>query len=70
MVAAPLGATLLGDMGAATWVPMSSRPSRPAREKLGLDYSALTNVRPDIILVTVSTNGDSGPYAGRPGIDP
>lgn len=42
----------------------------PAREKLGLDYAALAQARADIILVTVSTYGDSGPYAGRPGIDP
>ena len=42
----------------------------PARERLGLDYAALAAVRPDIILITVSTYGESGPYAGRPGIDP
>ena len=42
----------------------------PAREKLGLDYTTLAAVRPDVILVTVSTYGDGGPYAGRPGIDP
>lgn len=124
MVAAPLGATLLGDMGAdvikieppggeegrrigprrgddtglyigvnrnkrgmvldlttpygqdvlrrlvATADIVIHNVRSPAREKLGLDYAALAAARPDIILVTVSTYGDSGPYAGRPGIDP
>ncbi|MFZ5491613.1 MAG: CaiB/BaiF CoA transferase family protein [Pseudomonadota bacterium] len=124
MVAAPLGATLLGDMGAdvikieppggeegrrigprrgddtglyvganrnkrgmvldltipdgqdvlrrlvATADIVIHNVRSPAREKLGLDYAALAAVRPDIILVTVSTYGENGPYAGRPGIDP
>ncbi len=124
MVAAPLGATLLGDMGAdvikieppggeegrrigprrgddtglyvgvnrnkrgmeldlshphgqdvlrrlvATADIVIHNVRSPAREKLGLDYAALAKARADIILVTVSTYGDSGPYAGRPGIDP
>ncbi|MGK2942990.1 MAG: CaiB/BaiF CoA transferase family protein [Immundisolibacter sp.] len=124
MVAAPLGATLLGDMGAEVikieppggeegrrvgprrgddtglyigvnrnkrgMVLDLTRPQgqevlarlvahsdivihnvrSPAREKLGLDYAALCRIRPDIILVTVSTYGETGPYAGRPGIDP
>ncbi len=124
MVAAPLGATLLGDMGAdvikieppggeegrrvgprrgddtglyigvnrnkrGMVLDLTQPPGRdvlrqlvqqtdivihnqrsPARERLGLDYAALAAIRPDIILITVSTYGESGPYAGRPGIDP
>lgn len=41
-----------------------------ARRKLGLTYEDLCRDRPDIISVVVSTYGESGPYAGRPGIDP
>ena len=124
MVAAPLGATLLGDMGAdvikieppggeegrrvgprrgddtglyigvnrnkrGMVLDLTQPPGQevlrrlvqqtdivihnqrsPARERLGLDYASLAAIRPDIILVTVSTYGESGPYAGRPGIDP
>ena len=124
MVAAPLGATLLGDMGAdvikieppggeegrrvgprrgddtglyigvnrnkrGMVLDLTQPPGQevlrrlvqqtdivihnqrsPARERLGLDYAALATIRPDIILITVSTYGESGPYAGRPGIDP
>ncbi|HEY2808238.1 MAG TPA: CoA transferase [Steroidobacteraceae bacterium] len=36
---------------------------------LGLDYSALRAVRPDIILVTQSAFGDAGPYKDRGGFD-
>lgn len=41
-----------------------------AREKLGMTYKELTAVNPEIICISVSTYGQSGPYAGRPGIDP
>lgn len=43
---------------------------RTAREKLGLRYQDLVRHRADVISVVVSTYGESGPYAGRPGIDP
>ncbi|MBS0579445.1 MAG: CoA transferase [Proteobacteria bacterium] len=36
---------------------------------LGLDYAALRAVRPDIILVTQSAFGDTGPYQDRGGFD-
>lgn len=36
---------------------------------LGLDYASLTAIRPDIILVTQTAFGASGPYAGRGGFD-
>jgi crotonobetainyl-CoA:carnitine CoA-transferase CaiB-like acyl-CoA transferase len=44
------------------------RPS--ARRRLGLDYDSLRASDPAIISVSVSTFGSTGPYAGRPGIDP
>ncbi|MCX2981988.1 CoA transferase [Halieaceae bacterium IMCC14734] len=44
------------------------RPSAKAR--LGIDYATLEAINPRIIAVNVSAFGTSGPYAGRPGIDP
>ena len=44
------------------------RPS--ARKKLGVDYGELVKIKPDIIAISVSTYGETGADAGRPGIDP
>jgi len=41
-----------------------------ARLALSLDYESLRRHNPRVISVSVSTFGASGPYAGRPGIDP
>ncbi len=41
-----------------------------AKQKLGIDYYSLAAVKADIIAINVSAFGTSGPYAGRPGIDP
>jgi crotonobetainyl-CoA:carnitine CoA-transferase CaiB-like acyl-CoA transferase len=41
----------------------------PALSKLGVDYDAVRNHRPDIIWIGVTAFGPDGPYAGRPGID-
>ncbi|MDH4311492.1 MAG: CoA transferase [Gammaproteobacteria bacterium] len=38
-------------------------------QSLGLDYASLKAIRPDIILVTQSSFGDTGPLAGRGGFD-
>ena len=38
-------------------------------EQLGIDYSSLTAVRPDVILVHPSAFGAQGPYADRVGLD-
>jgi crotonobetainyl-CoA:carnitine CoA-transferase CaiB-like acyl-CoA transferase len=65
----PDGQTLLRRLVATADIVIHNVRS-PAREKLGLDYAALAAARPDVILITVSTYGESGPYAGRPGIDP
>ncbi|HKN99899.1 MAG TPA: CoA transferase [Pseudonocardiaceae bacterium] len=44
------------------------RPS--ARRRLGLDHGSVSARNPRAISVSVSAYGSSGPYAGRPGIDP
>ena len=36
---------------------------------MGIDYSSLTAIRPDIILANVSSFGPRGPWADRPGFD-
>lgn len=41
-----------------------------ARKKLGVDYAQLVQIKPDIIAISVSTYGELGADAGRPGIDP
>jgi crotonobetainyl-CoA:carnitine CoA-transferase CaiB-like acyl-CoA transferase len=42
----------------------------PAKRRLGLDFDSLRSENPRVISVSVSTFGETGPYAGRPGIDP
>lgn len=42
---------------------------QPALARLGLDFPALQAIKPDIILVTQSTFGPTGPDAGKPGFD-
>jgi crotonobetainyl-CoA:carnitine CoA-transferase CaiB-like acyl-CoA transferase len=41
-----------------------------AKAKLGIGYDATRQINPRIVYISVSTFGQSGPYAGRPGIDP
>ena len=41
-----------------------------ARGKLGIRYVDLVRHRPDIIVISVSAYGSTGPYADRPGVDP
>jgi crotonobetainyl-CoA:carnitine CoA-transferase CaiB-like acyl-CoA transferase len=44
---------------------------RPAaKAKLGIDYEASCAHQPQIIYISVSTFGQTGPYGQRPGIDP
>ena len=38
-------------------------------ERLGLDYEALRRLRPDLIYVSISAFGHTGPYATRPAFD-
>ena len=53
---------------AADVVVENLRPQ--AKAKLGVDYEATRAINPRIIYISVSTFGQTGPYAGRPGIDP
>lgn len=39
------------------------------KRRLGLDYEQLCQVKPDIILASISGFGQSGPYSERPGVD-
>jgi crotonobetainyl-CoA:carnitine CoA-transferase CaiB-like acyl-CoA transferase len=39
-------------------------------ERLGIDYPALSAIRPDIVYASLSGYGQSGPYAGRKVYDP
>jgi crotonobetainyl-CoA:carnitine CoA-transferase CaiB-like acyl-CoA transferase len=41
-----------------------------AKTKLGIDYEASRLHQPKIVYISVSTYGQTGPYAHRPGIDP
>lgn len=43
------------------------RPGVAAR--LGVDYETIRAIRPDIVYVSISGYGATGPYAGRPGQD-
>ncbi|HEY9472888.1 MAG TPA: CoA transferase [Mycobacteriales bacterium] len=53
------------------WADVVVDNLRPrAKAKLGLDFDSLRQRNPRLISVSVSTFGSSGPYAGRPGIDP
>jgi len=45
----------------------NSRPGVMTR--LGLDYAAASAIQPDIIYLSITGFGQSGPYAGRPGVD-
>jgi crotonobetainyl-CoA:carnitine CoA-transferase CaiB-like acyl-CoA transferase len=54
-------------VGSADVVVANLPPGALAR--LGLDYAALTAVKPDIILTTITAFGTSGPIAARGGFD-
>jgi len=46
----------------------ASRPGVAAR--LGIDYAAIRELRPDVIYLSVSAYGPTGPMSGQPGYDP
>jgi crotonobetainyl-CoA:carnitine CoA-transferase CaiB-like acyl-CoA transferase len=53
------------------WADVVVDNLRPrAKQKLGLDWESLHARNPRLVSVSVSTFGSTGPYAGRPGIDP
>ncbi|HZD25209.1 MAG TPA: CoA transferase, partial [Alphaproteobacteria bacterium] len=39
-------------------------------ERLGIDYDAVTAVKPDIVYLSISGFGEEGPYAQKPAYDP
>ena len=49
-------------------IVVANMPQR-ALEKLGLDYASLTQIRPDIILVSNTCFGAAGPYGRKLGFD-
>ncbi|MCY4534402.1 MAG: CoA transferase, partial [Bryobacterales bacterium] len=49
-------------------IVVANMPQR-ALEKLGLDYAALTAIRPDVILVSNTCFGTVGPYSAKLGFD-
>jgi crotonobetainyl-CoA:carnitine CoA-transferase CaiB-like acyl-CoA transferase len=54
-------------LGGADVVLESNRPGVMAR--LSLDYAAARALRPDVIYLSLTGFGQSGPYAHRPGLD-
>jgi crotonobetainyl-CoA:carnitine CoA-transferase CaiB-like acyl-CoA transferase len=53
------------------WADVLVENMRPdAKGRLGLDWETLHARNERLVAVSVSTFGGSGPYAGRPGIDP
>jgi crotonobetainyl-CoA:carnitine CoA-transferase CaiB-like acyl-CoA transferase len=63
------GQEILGRLLATADIVVDNmRPA--AKEKLGIDFASLQAVNPHLISINVSAFGTTGPYAGRPGIDP
>lgn len=66
---APEGRRVLDKL--VDWADVLIENMRPrAKVALGLDWETLRVRNPRLVAVTVSTFGSTGPYAGRPGIDP
>ena len=65
---APEGRHVLRRLVATADVVVANLPDA-ALKTLGLDYDALTAVRPDVILTSVSAFGAGGPSSHRPGFD-
>ena len=59
---------LQGLLGWADVVVTNQLPS--VKQALGVDATTLSRTHPELISVSASTFGETGPYAGRPGIDP
>jgi crotonobetainyl-CoA:carnitine CoA-transferase CaiB-like acyl-CoA transferase len=59
---------LHGLLGWADVVVTNQLPS--VKQALGVDATTLSRTHPRLISVSASTFGETGPYAGRPGIDP
>jgi crotonobetainyl-CoA:carnitine CoA-transferase CaiB-like acyl-CoA transferase len=66
--ATPEGAEVVRRLVLTADVVVANLPEA-ALESLGLSYDALTRIKPDIILTTVSAYGRGGPYSHRLGFD-
>lgn len=64
----PRGREVRRRLVATADVVVANMPDRALR-KLGLDYAALAEVRPDIILVSNTCFGAAGPYSAKIGFD-
>lgn len=64
----PEGREIQARMVAQADVVIANLPEK-AREALGLDYPTLKAIKPDIILVTATAFGTTGPYATKVGFD-
>lgn len=67
-LANPAAREIIARLAATADVVVVNLPAG-ARAKVGLDYASLRAIRPDIILVTQSAFGDTGPYCQRGGFD-
>jgi crotonobetainyl-CoA:carnitine CoA-transferase CaiB-like acyl-CoA transferase len=62
------GRALLAELVASADVFLQNyRPG--VAERLGVDYESIRALKPDIVYVSISGYGESGPYANRPGQD-
>jgi crotonobetainyl-CoA:carnitine CoA-transferase CaiB-like acyl-CoA transferase len=64
----PAAAEIVRRLAESADVVVANLPIRVLR-KMGLDYDALSAIKPDIILARISTFGPDGPYADRLGFD-
>lgn len=62
------GGALLRELVATADVFLQNYRPGVAR-RLGVDYETLRSIKPDLVYVSVSGYGESGPYAERPGQD-
>jgi crotonobetainyl-CoA:carnitine CoA-transferase CaiB-like acyl-CoA transferase len=66
--ATPQGAEVVRRLVRTADIVVANLPEA-ALESLGLTYEALTRIKPDVILTTVSAYGRGGPYSHRLGFD-
>jgi crotonobetainyl-CoA:carnitine CoA-transferase CaiB-like acyl-CoA transferase len=64
----PEGKTVVAKLVQSADIVVANLPE-PALKQMGLDYDTLKNIKPDIILVTSSAFGASGPLAQNVGFD-
>lgn len=64
----PEGRAIQDKLIATADIVLANMPDR-ALKQLGLDYDTLKAIKPDIILVTATAFGTTGPYAEKVGLD-